>query len=76
MTAECVYHEIVDRGHEVGIGAATRYEVTVYRGGECVDVDMDTGEATFAGGRRVARVYRRTIAEAHRAGIDFSFRTA
>ena len=71
-TTECVYHEIEDRAGK--FGTAERYAVTVFRGGECVDVDMETGEATFSGGVAVATVYRRTIGEAHRAGIDFSFR--
>jgi len=72
MTDELVYHEVTP----IGRGLTNIYEVTVYRGGELVDVDLDTGEATFAGGTPVATLYRRHLGEAHKAGIDYSFRCA
>lgn len=62
---ECAYHTIECIG-------PMRFKVEVFRGGECVDVDPDTGEATFEGGRKVATLYRRSETLAHEAGITYS----
>lgn len=66
MTGKCVYHTVECVG-------PMRFRVDVFRGGEMVDVDPDTGEATFVGGERVATVWRRSESAAHGAGIAYSF---
>ena len=67
-----VYHTVTVHSR----GFANLYEVEVFTGGTLVDVDPDTGEATFTGGTPVALLFRRSLAEAHKAGIDYSLRCA
>jgi hypothetical protein len=69
---EAVHHKIEERLDMRGGRVHRTFVTRVFRGGEMVALDLDTGESEWAGGECVATLFRRTFADAMAAAMSYS----